>query len=478
MLTIVKPVILVNQFLGVCPHDIKGEILIFRKTSLKFFKTLFTIIILLLQLGFTSFQFSRALINGQSMVKLGFLFGAMTAPGIALLILGVTLQKRDNFTQFFVKCQEFKATVCMKEITNCPQVIRVAYKFYGFYMLLAVGQAILVAYDSLKHPNSEIYALHYLPLPTPPGLVALNCFYQFYLVIITQSACALVEVLCASVSCSIVNNIRKIQRQMKEIVEKENNIGERDSLNGGNFKNNMHNVLIQMTAEKEGKVGNAYGIPFYPTAPLLESKEESSPTEPIMTAIKRYSYISRKQRLINCIFGPILALDIAWLVIHVCLLFFLQIKSLGLQSNANSKGAGGFGGVHNLDRINNETAIPATSFSNAYGSDENDFYSNTSNRIGFFATQGLIYLIRLMIVLISLGNVHDATRWFDSEITSNLMKIKKPKSSDLQLIQVHLLGSQSNPVAFSAGGFFIFSRGTILYVFSIVTTYVIFMLQA
>jgi hypothetical protein len=245
---------------------------------------------------------------------------------------------------------------------------------------------------------------------------------------------------------------------MKEVVDQKNKTPE---IEGGNYKN----VIIQM--EKEEK-GGPYGIPYYPTAPLLENKSEPNPTEPIMTAIKRISFISMKQRLINCIFGPILALDIAWLVIHVCLLFFLQIKSLGMASNSN---------FNSIELPLNDTILNSSNFDMTLTGDFG-FYTRTTNRIGFFAGQGLIYLIRLMIVLISLGNVHETTRWFDSQITSNLMRVKKPKSKDLQLIQVHLLGSQSNPIAFSAGGFFIFSRGTILYVFSIVTTYVIFMLQA
>lgn len=399
------------------------------------------------------------------MVKLGFLFAAMTAPGISLLILGVTLQKRHEFSDFFVKCQEFRETVCMKGITNCRVVVQVAWRFYAFYMFLAVCQALLVAFDSLKHPLSEIYFLHYVPFPSPV-LVAINCFYQFYLVIITQSACALVEVLCASISGSIVNSIGKIQKQMKTVVDQEN--GEvLPSIRKGTYKKFLDDVIIQMSNEKNEKNG-AYGIPYYPTSPLLKNKGESSPTEPIMTAIKRYSFISMKQRLINCIFGPILALNIAWIVIQVCLLFFLQIKSLGMASHSLLTAPTEYSVVTN----ETTTSISTQPY------DAVEFYMNTTSRIGFFAGQGLIYFIRLMIVLISLGNVHEATRWFDSELTNNLMKVKKPKSSDLQLIQVHLLGSQSNPVAFSAGGFFLFTRGTILYVFSIVTTYVIFMLQA
>jgi len=161
-------------------------------------------------------------------------------------------------------------------------------------------------------------------------------------------------------------------------------------------------------------------------------------------------------RLINCIFGPILALDIAWLVIHVCLLFFLQIKSLGPAS----------GRVLEADNARNGTLEMELGM------------VLETDRVALHAGQGLIFLIRLLIVLISLGNVHEYSRWFDNEVAGSLMAVKEPKPSDINLIQVHLLGNQANPVSFSAGGFFIISRGTLLYSFSIITTYIVFMLQA
>jgi hypothetical protein len=321
-------------------------------------------------------------------------------------------------------------------------------------MLLALSCAIQVGWDTLQHPGSEIYFLHYFPLPSNL-LISLNCFYQFYLVVITQSACALVEVFSASVSVSLVNKIRKIHSQMKEgLNQTEAYAGsqtKKPDLESPKIPYYHSGPLVQLESTDDLKKVEYSALALNPEEPkeaLTTNTASSSSTAPIILAIQRFSYIAQKQRLINSIFGPILALDIAWLVIHVCLLFFLQIKSLGLAASST-------------------TDLPGPHATH-----------ETPQRVALFAGQGIIYLIRLLIVLISLGNVHQASTWLDVEIASSLMNVKKPKASDINLIQVHLLGSQANPVAFSAGGFFILSRGTLLYAFSIITTYIVFLLQA
>lgn len=168
---------------------------------------------------------------------------------------------------------------------------------------------------------------------------------------------------------------------------------------------------------------------------ILNKSSVQEGAAPILRAIKKFDCITSMQSLLNCIFGPILALDIGLLVLVSCLLLYLKINYLGS------------GSVHYVEGIT-------------------------------FVGNCIVYFVRLCVVFISLGNVHEMSIHFNDCVTTSLLHVKSPQAPEINLVVAHLTRQFANPSCFNAAGFFIFSRGSLLAVLSAIMTYVIFLLQA
>jgi hypothetical protein len=261
--------------------------------------------------------------------------------------------------------------------------------------------------------------------------ILLNCFFQFYLQLVAQAAFSFMEVLCPSLARSISGSILRIREEMLKALEKKTFSWNDKDLD---LDSTISTAIFQRQEKSFPAILSPVGV-----------EKGGNGTQPIMKALERFILISEKQGLINSIFGPVLALNTAWLTLNVCLLFFLEIRFLNPASGKT--------------------------------------VDNLAEKASLFVVLLVIWnactvTVRLFIVLISLGKVYHASQCFDSSLLNSLIGIERPRQVDLQLIQVHLISNGANPLCFSAGGYFIFSRQTILYVISIVTTYLVFLLQA
>ena len=416
--------------------EIEDNIVVFRWNSMKFYKTVFNLIILTLYLFFLMFQYVKSMYEGKGIVLLVIVSIWEVKTLITILVLFICIYKRNQFQFFFQSSENMK--VKLVGFVNCQLAVDYSRKFYKFYVFLAIVSGVFCLWQALLEPNAIYSVACYVTEPTA-GMIFLNCVFQIYLHFITQAAFSFIEVLCPSLARSTYGSIERIRDEMTKAVKKSTFQWNEQNLD-------MDKTISATIFEKQDKAA-ALQLTMYPTVEAENGKRNGvSGTEPIMKALERFHLITEKQGLINCIFGPILALNTAWLVINVCLLLFLEIRYLNPASGKTG--------------------------------------DNLEERVNLFITLLIIWnactvTIRLLIVLLSLGRVYHASKYFDISIMNALIDIPKPhKQLDLQLIQTHLISHGATPLAFSAGGYFVFSRGTILYVISIVTTYLVFLLQA
>lgn len=72
LMSILRPVLIVNQIVGVCPHSItQGGDLIFRWKTLRFFRTVISLIIMSLYFIFLAVQFYLSFQRNRSMPDKG-----------------------------------------------------------------------------------------------------------------------------------------------------------------------------------------------------------------------------------------------------------------------------------------------------------------------------------------------------------------------------------------------------------------------
>jgi hypothetical protein len=479
VMSIIKPILRVNQFFGVCAHEISGDLMIFRWRSFRVLHTFVTFLVICSYFMYMLYQFIVSFSSSRKrgipeMVSLAIWLGGTLAP-ICLLV--VSFKKRNKFSLFFEKMWEYK--VPLKGMIKCEKTLKYSRNLYGFYILLCILSCGCVTFSTIRRPLQDICILNlfYSPDETPSSMmIAVGCAFQCYLVIVKSCASAFIEVLSSSLAKSFDNTTKTIVKELKKSLGgsprfqrpfnatssakslgalRDNGIYPKKDMNYHphvsmiNEQQNIimgHRSLYPVIPSVEESTQNAdlrFSLKPYP-APRQYSHDEhgnmyaESMTDgagPIILAIKRFNCIANMQRLINCIFGLILALDTALLVFMSCLLLFLQINYLGSTN------------VDKMDGI---------------------IYSG--NAICFF--------IRLVIMFINLGNVHETSIFFNGVLTSSLMQVKKPKASDVNLILAHLSAHSGNPVSYSAGGFFVFSKSSLLAVMSVIMTYVVFLLQA
>jgi hypothetical protein len=189
-----------------------------------------------------------------------------------------------------------------------------------------------------------------------------------------------------------------------------------------------------------GIMGNRNHAELYPVVIPFSSdygSGDESANEgagPILLAIKRFNCIANMQRVINCIFGTLLAIDTGFLVFMSCLLLFLQINYMGAE---------------NVDEID----------------------------VAIFTGNSFAIFIRILILFLSLGSVYETSVCFNGILATSLIEVKNPKSMEVNMVLAHLSVNSSNPNGFSAG-FFIFTKSSFLAVVSGCCTYAVFLLQA
>lgn len=493
---ILRPVIRINQIFGVCPLEISGHNIQLRFKSLKAIHTLCTLFILTGYFSYTLYQFICSFGRGRSVPEIVTMATWVAGTLIPMAMLVLAIMKREQFSHFFAKSNEFRGP--LKGMIRCHRTLLYARKLFTIYIFLTFFSCLFVALDVIRNPTMDIFILAYTKNPSP-ALIAFSCVFQCYLVILRSCGCAFIEVLCCCIGASFQNTVTSIIDELHGVVgvsttpvyRQHKSSVDQNNVLAGRRRQRRHAIAdlrhhhhphqhpldyVNIDGINTTKRCGDDDLPSIPSVPKfffagvgdlvhsnnkysnLEDSNKQSPNStiderhyvtppgtptpyshegaaPIIIAIKKFNCISSMQSLLNCIFGTILALDIGLLVLVSCLLLYLKINFLGS------------GSVHYIDGIT-------------------------------FVGNCLLYFSRLIIVFISLSNVHEMSIHFNDCVTTSLMHVHNPQPPEINLVVAHLTSQFANPSCFNAAGFFIFSRGSLLAVLSAIMTYVIFLLQA
>jgi hypothetical protein len=151
----------------------------------------------------------------------------------------------------------------------------------------------------------------------------------------------------------------------------------------------------------------------------------------MLKLLRNFQKVAKLLADVNTAIGPLLLIDYAQLIIMICALVFLPIK----------------------------------------------FYNNVGTEaVVVFAGNAVLYMGRLVLLTICLGDVYPAG--VDANIKiANVMLAKNLDAGLLNPILGHLSVFSANPICFSAWGFFPITRGTLLATLSVISTYLVVLLQ-
>lgn len=481
---ILRPFIRINQLCGLCPLEISGHNIRLRYKSFRSVHTLITLLILTIYFIFALFQFVCSFGRGRRVPEIVPMAIWVTGTFVPIAMLITAIQKRQDFMHFFEKSNEFRLPLKEMIMRRQGNTVSFSRKLFGVYTILTLVSCLFTAMDVVNKPNGDIFVLAYIKSPSP-FLVTLSCIFQCYLVVLRSCGCAFIEVLCCCIGTSFRNTVNSIidemhgllgvtptpvYRRHKNSLEQNNgfrlqsqrqqrrkaifNLEEtREEIRSSFLISNLISGSMERYVPiKDDSDDSIYRIPSYPkfrysndlgNKPEMENSAKNNnlaiiqETGPILKAIKKFNCISSMQVLLNRIFGTILALDIGLLVLDSCLLLYLMVHYLGR----------GRGSLHYTD--------------------------------GFtFVGNCILYFSRLVIVFVSLGNVHEMSIHFNDCVTTSLLNVENPEPCHINLILSHLTSQFANPCCFNAAGFFIFSRASLLAVLGAIMSYVIVLLQA
>jgi len=166
-------------------------------------------------------------------------------------------------------------------------------------------------------------------------------------------------------------------------------------------------------------------------------KHLDSPNSPktkdeyLILVIQKLQTMASLQAELNNVLGPLIFLNVSQLVILVCALTFLPVKyynSLDIHSTI------------------------------------------------IFVGNGFTMLIRLVVLIVCLGNVYSKGQDVNMAI-ARAMSCGKLSTASQNPAMAYLSVYSANPVSFNAWGFFPITRGTLLAAFSLISTYTVVFVQ-
>ncbi len=198
--------------------------------------------------------------------------------------------------------------------------------------------------------------------------------------------------------------------------------------------------------------------------------QEMTPGQQILFVINKFQTVRNMQGAANGLFGWVLALNTGLTVFMVVVLKYMLIWNLGHSMKQNR-----------TDVNHSSSAAAETQYS----------------EWAMFGLLNICFSFRLFVLVICLGNVHFASVKFNSKLSQALFQAQKiadvvdsqgmsnkyfqgrqvMTSSEANTVLAFITENSANPLAFSAAGLFCFSRNLILVIISIITTYLVFLLQ-
>lgn len=165
--------------------------------------------------------------------------------------------------------------------------------------------------------------------------------------------------------------------------------------------------------------------------PLSLSKGKK-PSFDIMMILAQYQKLGHLVSDINRTMGPLLLIDFAQMIVIISALVFLPIK---------------------------------------YSTDLD--WSSTFT----FTGNAVVYVLRLSLLTISLGDIYPVATEVNTRIAKFLVEQRDLPPEYFNPILAHLSVFSASPISFNAWGFFPITRGTLLATFSVISTYIVVLLQ-
>ncbi|CAG7831439.1 unnamed protein product [Allacma fusca] len=461
LFTLLRPILRINHIIGTCPCVKDGKAYTIKWYSRPAIHTLLVLtglIVYFVSLLVQMYCIVRAEDDRVNKVtKTVAVSSWVYSTFTPIIIILFKFQKRFKYNGFFERIEEYREPLA--NIIDPINTVQLARRITSVYIGICISVCCIVISVAWNCPRSEGMVMYFYPGKEEPPLhwIIIGCIVQCYLVLAQYSASAIIEVICGIMTISMERAVVVLQNNLVkacephmtslELEEKptyENNMG----LPSIDIDASVNHVLFQRSMKT-----TSLTIPYQS---LSLGFREKNPIGAMVKSIKSFSCIVGMQNLISGTFGSQLALNTALHVFLTCCYFFL------LLTNYN----------------------PTLASSDDSSLQKPNYYSY------LILWNSTCILTRLLTVFMSFGNFHHASLGFTASLSeqfinnqlkdednSGIFVESEKRAKYIQLISTFLVSQQSNPCCISAGGYFVFSRSTLVAAFSIIITYVIFLVQ-
>lgn len=529
-----NPLMRLNYIMGTFPYTISynqassNPTVHLSSKTIHYYRAVFTLVLLLLSIIALSFRLFETILqfNQPQFVTIAVeLFCAVHANFTTVMILTLVFLKRSIIEKYFTEVLEYARD--LRAYTDTHAVYNTVRKLYLIYATLGLSSAVAVAIRyGLSPANSPVSIWFQLTrldryFQNIPEVVSiLSAMLVFFLAVVKFSLLGNLEL----VSCAQATCIVRTMENLMDYLEYQMVLWKRQSLDISTIlileapspqrqssksipKNDFTSYIEQIRELNPGLIGPG-SIPVS-ESPSPESSAGSKPRSSLSNlqttpgkalghAARKFLKLASMQSLANSVFGTSLAVNIGCIVIMNVILKYLVITNF----------------IHHLavSQVDNGTIFFDDPTSDNMTL-EQPWNLTTTNltQVLKSSSEWLMFLgldtsmfIRLGVIVISLGKVHKTALQFNqvmgraflaanqivdeaatqlaaspeaypnAEHVAKLLMTPTQSSSIIAFMNLN----NANPVAFSAGGLFVFSRGLLLMILSIIVSYLVFLLQA
>lgn len=216
---------------------------------------------------------------------------------------------------------------------------------------------------------------------------------------------------------------------------------------------------------------------------------EMTPGQQILYVIDKFQAVRIMQNSTNSLFGFVLAVNTGLTMFMCVVLKYMLIWNFGNLVKYYYHNP-----TVNVTAANESSIVLAINNGSGH---QMVLVTDSPSQWIMFAILNACFGIRLLVLVICLGNVHYASTRFNATLSLALLQVQKIvdvieaqglsnkyfqgrsviTSTEATAVLGFITENSANPLAFSAAGLFCFSRNLMLVIISIVTTYLVFLLQ-
>ncbi|CAL8125282.1 unnamed protein product [Orchesella dallaii] len=533
LLMLLRPLIHVNFILGTCPFVISssGEI----SCPLKYFNIARFLLITSVFFTFACTAVVKLMCSlytdeevtpfWNSESKHGFVlakcvdiacgFYANLIPFVFLCLASI---KRNEILRFFDVMADYSKGI--NGFGDLPHVKKVTNRLYILHGSFGIATSLLLAvrYFTNASYGPAAMVLSFWNGINPIIIIWTTSLFSIYLSFAKTAVMAFIEVACitqATCFCKVIDNLLAYLNEMMSYWNTrflelpltgsilhhhpQRNPDPVPITNGGksrkiqmdfeNYLQQIRNYNDEQELSHLGSIDNPKSgkkqRQFLEYSPL----RDLTPGQQMVHAIDTFQSVQNMQTAANGLFGFVLALNVGLMIFMCVVLKYMLIWNFGMLK----RNAGAGGGVETPSYLGSYNA----SFPTKNSTMDVAHIVNSPTEWTMFALFDICYFFRLLVLIVSLGNVHCRSLKFNSRLTraflqaqkiidsldfqgsSNKMFRGRPvlTPSEANMILAFITENSANPMAFSAAGLFVFSRNLILVIMSIIVTYLVFLLQ-